>query len=58
MMYSIQPCAHGVKQPGAAADILVDMSDPGIWLANCHIAERLQSGMISGLSVTGEDLTR
>lgn len=40
------------------ADFLVDMSDPGTWMANCHIAEYVQSGMIPGLCVTGEDLAR
>jgi len=27
-------------------DILVEMSNPGTWMAHCHIAEHLHSGMM------------
>jgi FtsP/CotA-like multicopper oxidase with cupredoxin domain len=31
---------------GETVDILVDMSNPGIWMAHCHIAEHLESHMM------------
>jgi len=31
---------------GETIDILVDMSNPGKWMAHCHIAEHLHSGMM------------
>lgn len=31
---------------GKTIDILVDMSNPGTWMAHCHIAEHLHSGMM------------
>ena len=31
---------------GQTVDILVDMSNPGKWMAHCHIAEHLHSGMM------------
>lgn len=30
---------------GATVDILLDASNPGKWMAHCHIAEHLESGM-------------
>ena len=30
---------------GQTVDILLDTSNPGIWMAHCHIAEHLESGM-------------
>lgn len=36
---------------GSTVDFLVDMSNPGNWMAHCHIAEHLQSGMMLGFSV-------
>ncbi|MCA9367834.1 multicopper oxidase family protein [Candidatus Kaiserbacteria bacterium] len=32
--------------PGQTVDVLVDMSNPGNWMAHCHIAEHLHSGMM------------
>ena len=32
-------------------DILVDMSNPGNWMAHCHIVEHLFSGMMFGYKV-------
>lgn len=26
-------------------DLLVEMSNPGVWMAHCHIAEHLSAGM-------------
>jgi len=31
---------------GATVEILVDMSNPGTWMAHCHIGEHLVSGMM------------
>ena len=36
---------------GATAELLVDMSNPGTWMAHCHIAEHLESGMMLKYSV-------
>ena len=36
---------------GQTVDILVDMSNPGNWMAHCHIAEHLHSGMMFQLYV-------
>ncbi|MFT5141572.1 MAG: suppressor of ftsI [Rhodothermales bacterium] len=39
---------------GSTMDFLVDMSNPGDWMAHCHIAEHLHSGMMLGFSVHPE----
>lgn len=31
---------------GRTVDLLVDMSNPGNWMAHCHIAEHLEAGMM------------
>jgi FtsP/CotA-like multicopper oxidase with cupredoxin domain len=36
---------------GKTIDILVDMSNPGTWMAHCHISEHLESGMMLKYSV-------
>jgi len=36
---------------GQTYDILVDMSNPGLWMAHCHIAEHLHSGMMFNFEV-------
>jgi FtsP/CotA-like multicopper oxidase with cupredoxin domain len=33
-------------EKGNTIDILVDMSNPGAWMAHCHIAEHLEAGMM------------
>jgi len=33
-------------QKGDTVDLLVDMEDPGTWMAHCHIPEHLESGMM------------
>ena len=38
-------------QTGDTVDFLVEMSNPGVWMAHCHIAEHLQSGMMFGFRV-------
>ena len=39
-------------QKGDTVEILVDMEDPGTWMAHCHIAEHLESGMMFQFNVT------
>jgi suppressor of ftsI len=41
---------------GSTMDFLVDMTNPGDWMAHCHIAEHLHSGMMLSFSVTEGDL--
>lgn len=36
---------------GKSVDILVDMSNPGKWMAHCHVTEHLHSGMMFGFEV-------
>ena len=31
---------------GSTADILLELSNPGLWMAHCHIAEHIDSGMM------------
>ncbi len=33
-------------QKGDTVEVLVDMENPGMWMAHCHIAEHLESGMM------------
>lgn len=37
---------------GSTVDILLDNSNPGEWMAHCHIGEHLTSGMMLGFSVS------
>lgn len=37
---------------GQYVDILVDMSNPGNWMAHCHIVEHLFAGMMFEYKVT------
>jgi FtsP/CotA-like multicopper oxidase with cupredoxin domain len=36
---------------GETVDILFDVSNPGLWMAHCHIAEHMQSGMMFSFNV-------
>ncbi len=36
---------------GATVDILLDVSNPGRWMAHCHIAELIESGMMFSFDV-------
>ena len=36
---------------GQTVDILLDVSNPGLWMAHCHIAEHMQSGMMFSFNV-------
>ncbi len=38
-------------QKGDTVEILVDMENPGMWMAHCHIAEHLESGMMFNFEV-------
>jgi suppressor of ftsI len=35
---------------GGTADILLEVSNPGTWMAHCHISEHLESGMMMTFS--------
>jgi FtsP/CotA-like multicopper oxidase with cupredoxin domain len=37
---------------GQTVDLLFDVTNPGLWMAHCHIAEHLQSGMMFNFNVT------
>jgi FtsP/CotA-like multicopper oxidase with cupredoxin domain len=36
---------------GQTVDILFDVTNPGLWMAHCHIAEHMSSGMMFSFSV-------
>ena len=36
---------------GETVDILLDVTNPGIWMAHCHIAEHHESGMMFSFGV-------
>jgi len=36
---------------GEVVDILLDVSNPGLWMAHCHIAEHAESGMMFSFNV-------
>ena len=36
---------------GETVDILLDVTNPGIWMAHCHIAEHHESGMMFNFHV-------
>ncbi|HXJ63135.1 MAG TPA: multicopper oxidase domain-containing protein, partial [Actinomycetota bacterium] len=40
---------------GETVDILLDVSNPGLWMAHCHIAEHIQSGMMFSFNVARRD---
>jgi FtsP/CotA-like multicopper oxidase with cupredoxin domain len=37
---------------GETVDILLDVSNPGLWMAHCHIAEHHESGMMFSFTVS------
>jgi len=37
---------------GSTVDILVDFTNPGVWLMHCHILEHAESGMITAVTVS------
>ena len=36
---------------GETVDILLDVTNPGVWMAHCHIAEHHESGMMFSFTV-------
>jgi FtsP/CotA-like multicopper oxidase with cupredoxin domain len=36
---------------GQVVDLLFDVTNPGLWMAHCHIAEHMQSGMMFSFTV-------
>lgn len=40
---------------GSTVDILLELSNPGTWMAHCHIAEHLESGMAFLFTVDEEE---
>ena len=40
---------------GEVVDILLDVSNPGLWMAHCHIAEHAASGMMFSFNVARAD---
>ena len=40
---------------GQTVDVLLDVSNPGLWMAHCHIAEHAQSGMMFSFNVSRRD---
>ena len=43
--------ADATYQARQVVDILFDVSNPGLWMAHCHIAEHMQSGMMFSFNV-------
>lgn len=41
--------------PGQTVDILAKMTNPGVWMAHCHIAEHLHAGMALTFRVEDDD---
>ncbi len=37
---------------GRTTDVLLEVSNPGLWMAHCHIAEHAQSGMMFSFNVS------
>jgi FtsP/CotA-like multicopper oxidase with cupredoxin domain/YHS domain-containing protein len=40
-------------RPGQTVDILLDVTNPGRWMAHCHISEHHESGMMFSFNVSG-----
>jgi FtsP/CotA-like multicopper oxidase with cupredoxin domain len=43
---------------GETVDILLDVTNPGLWMAHCHIAEHNQSGMMFSFPVSEQQVLR
>jgi FtsP/CotA-like multicopper oxidase with cupredoxin domain len=43
---------------GQTVDILFDVSNPGLWMAHCHIAEHMHSGMMFSFTVARRPAAR
>jgi len=42
---------------GEVVDVLLDITNPGLWMAHCHIAEHHESGMMFSFNVAPSDAT-
>ena len=42
---------------GQIVDILFDITNPGLWMAHCHIAEHMESGMMFSFTVDARETT-
>ena len=40
-----------LMRPGDTAEVVTDFSNLGTWMAHCHIAEHLHSGMMFSFTV-------
>jgi FtsP/CotA-like multicopper oxidase with cupredoxin domain len=43
---------------GQTVDILFDVTEPGLWMAHCHIAEHMQSGMMFSFTIARKGAAR
>jgi FtsP/CotA-like multicopper oxidase with cupredoxin domain len=43
---------------GQVVDVLLDVTNPGRWMAHCHIGEHMASGMMFSFSVSARDAER
>jgi FtsP/CotA-like multicopper oxidase with cupredoxin domain len=43
---------------GETIDILLEVTNPGRWMAHCHIAEHHESGMMFSFDVEPAEVTR
>jgi FtsP/CotA-like multicopper oxidase with cupredoxin domain len=43
---------------GETVDILLHVTNPGLWMAHCHIAEHTESGMMFSFEVEEEEVQR
>jgi FtsP/CotA-like multicopper oxidase with cupredoxin domain len=43
---------------GQTVDVLFDVTEPGLWMAHCHIAEHMQSGMMFSFTVARKEVIR
>lgn len=39
-------------ETGETVELLIEMSNPGLWMAHCHIAEHIESGMMLSFRVS------
>jgi FtsP/CotA-like multicopper oxidase with cupredoxin domain len=44
-----------LARTGETVDILLDVTNPGLWMAHCHIAEHHESGMMFSFNVAPAD---
>jgi FtsP/CotA-like multicopper oxidase with cupredoxin domain len=44
-----------LARTGETVDILLDVTNPGLWMAHCHIAEHHESGMMFSFNVDPAD---